>query len=261
MILPTMTPEEKHRQMVELRPYIEALANKTLPLLYAQLRRAKVFPYYVVSPEVDMPNMGRWRIVFTGESKSNIRNGVCTIRAYQTFSVTHAKNPLNNGTGIYMFNANDRGQTQFNEYPPHYFNRLRERFIEPKGIVQPSFHELVKRMMTLHHASIDMIIRGYVLRRGADGLYSIERNNGQDRKDGYDNFVSYHKEGVSLGVCKHNKEYVNFTTFVPNSLLREGQREMQQKHMEMLRRHQYHQRLNPFAEYDSVEWISSEQDY
>ena len=255
-----MTPQEKHQQMVKMRPYLMALTNETLPKLANRLYRAKTFPYFLISPEIELKGMGKWRIIYEAESKSSIRKGVACIRCYQTFHVSRSKDPLNIGTGIYLFNDDNYGGVSFNEYPPHYFNRLRKRFIEPKGIVQPNFHELVHRMLLLHHHSMDMVVRGYTFRRGDDGLYSMETDTSVAKKDGYDNFITYHKEGVSLGVCQGGKNYINFTTFVPNSMLREGQKEMQQKQMRDMLAHQYQQQLNPFATFEHREWIPKGKD-
>ena len=261
MILQTMTPKEKCEQMVKLAPSILALANRDIDMFVRRLWRAKRFPTFIVTPEIEVTGMGRWRMVIEGESKSSVKKGVACIKAYQTFHVTHSKNPLNNGTGIYLFNADDYGNVQCQEFPPHYFNRLRERLIEPKGIVQPDFHHLVVEMMRMHGLSMDVVIKGLTVKKGEDGKYDFTRDHSIDRKEGYENFISYHKEGVSLGVASGGKSYCNFTTFVPNGLLREGQAVMQRRMLADIRKHEYRKQGDPFATYDKTEFLDKDLDY
>ena len=262
MILPTMTPKEKHAQMLRLKDAILGYTQtKTQnPDFFTRFRRVKVFPSFFTE-EHEFPGMGKWTIIYEAESKSYIKKGVICIRAYQKFHVSYAKNPLNIGTGIYLMNADDYGSVQCQEFPPHYFNRLRERLIEPKGIVQPDFPQLVKAMLRLHHSSMDVVVNGFIMKKGEDGMYSLERDHKVDKKEGYDNLISYHRDGISLGVSAENKGYMNFTTFVPNSLLREGQVEMQQRMMKDIGEHELNQRYNPFATHDRREWMGMDEDF
>lgn len=259
MIVPTMTPMEKHAQMEKIGGYLLNIPLSKRYSVYRKLAKTKIFPYYITE-DTEIPGMGLWTIVYEAESKALIRKGVCTLNAYQTFHVSHAKNPLNIGTGIYLFNGSDYGEIMCQEFPPHYFNRLRERLIEPKGIVQPDFPQLVKTMLRMHHSSMDVAIKGLLLTKGENGMYSIEHDHSKDRQEGYDNFISYHKEGVSLGVSVNNKKYVHFTTFVPNNLLREGQKEMQQKMLAELNVHEYQKRLNPFSMYTKTSFLEKDAD-
>lgn len=261
MILQNMTPKEKQKQMVTVYNTICAYAKMMASNVsfVKRIVRTKVFPTFYTE-EHEIQGMGKWTFVFEAESKSSIRKGVFCCRAYQTYHVSHAKNPLNNGTGIYMMNSDDYGNIQCQEFPPHYFNRLRERYIAPKGIVQPDFPALVKRMLTLHHNSMDVVVKGYTVKMDEDGIYSMKRDNSVDRKDGYENLITYHKDGVSLGVSCEDKGYFNFTTFVPNSLLREGQADMQAEMMAELRGHELRKQTNPFATFDTHSWVSKDRD-
>ena len=259
MILPTMTPKEKQHQMELLLPHLIVLFEKKSPSAYKTLIKAVRYPAFMVIP-TDIRGMGKWHVIIEAESKSSIRKGVACIRAYQTFHVSRAKSPANIGTGIYLMNADDYGNVQCQEYPPHYFNRLRERYIAPKGIAQPDFHHLVIDMLRIHHNSMGVVIKGLTLRKDADGTYSMTRDNSIDRQDGYDNMISYHKEGVSLGVSAEGKGYLNFTTFVPNSMLREGQEGMRRKMMNEMRELELRRQTNPFATIDKNCIIQSYKD-
>lgn len=259
MILPTMTPEEKHAQMKIVGDFILKTPTNKREQIYRRLSKSKVFPSYLTE-EVDIPNVGRWTIVYEAESKSVIKKGIVTVQAYQKFYISHSKNPLNNGAGIYLFNAQDDGKIMCQEFPPHYFNRLRERLIEPKGIVQPDFPQLVKAMLRLHYHSMDVVLKGYTIKRGEDGMYSIERNNSMDRQEGYENYIGYHKEGISLGVSVNDKDYINFTTFVPNCLLHKEQIEEQKRMQAELREAEYKHQFDPFAVYSKREWVDIDKD-
>lgn len=256
-----MTPKEKHGQMVKLKPMLLQTAELVFPeRLLKKLRKATRFPAFAVLPPREFEGMGKWTIVVTAECKSSIKKDVVCIRAYQPYHVTHAKNPLNNGTGIYLFNADDYGNVNCQEFPPHYFNRLRERLIAAKGMAQPDFPHLVLEMMRLHSTSMDLVLRGYHFHRDEDGMYTMERDHDGDKKEGFDNLITYHREGASLGVSAEGKRYFNFTTFVPNGMLREGQSEMQRRMMAELRQHEYRRQQNPFATYDRKEWIEKGRD-
>ena len=260
MILPTMTPQEKHKQMEKFLPHLYNFIKTDVQSYYDRLRKTKKFPTFAITPAIEFEGMGKWHFVIEAESKSSVRKGVLSIRAFQKYYISHSKDPSNIGTGIYLCNPNDAGYVSCSEFPPHYFNRLRKRFIEPKGIVQPSFNELVRRLLVMQSTSVDLSVRAFNFHRDEDGMYTMEHDTSIDKKEGYNNFISYHREGVSLGVCYDGKGYVNFTTFVPNSMLREGQKEMQQKQLKNLLVHQYHQQLNPFATFDKREWIDKDTD-
>lgn len=242
-----------------LLPHLKTIFYKKSPSAIKGLMKAARYPAFVVTP-ADIQGMGKWHVIIEAESKSSIRKGVACIRAYQTFHVSRAKNQSNNGIGIYLFNADDYGKVQCQEFPPHYFNRLRTRYIAPKGIVQPDFHHLVLEMLRIHHNSMDVVIKGLTLRKDADGMYSMTRDNSIDRQEGYDNMISYHKEGVSLGVSAEGKGYWNFTTFVPNSKLRDGQSAMQQKMMAEIRELELRRQTNPFATFDKKEFVNKDTD-
>ena len=75
MILQSMTPEEKVRQMQHLKPYVYDYAMAWATRNYNIIRRTKVFPtMYTFDREVQ--GMGTWTMVATAESKANIRKNI-----------------------------------------------------------------------------------------------------------------------------------------------------------------------------------------
>lgn len=253
MILPTMTPQEKVEQAKCITEYLSNYPMEKRQYIYKKVAKAKVFPSYYTA-EHDISGMGKWVIIFEAESKNLIRKGVLTVKAYQKYYIGHSRNPLNNGTGIYLCSGDDSGHITLIEYPPHYFNRIRERYVSPKGIMQPNFDQLVKMVLRMQHLSMDVQISGYEVIRGEDGKYLLVKDESNSRQKGYNNFISYHKEGISLGVSYGNKEYINQTTFVPNSLLHEEQLEKQKEALAELRKHEHTLSTNPFATYSRCKY-------
>lgn len=259
MILPSMTPEEKVKQMQNLFPYIHVHADEWLRCYNHTFFRTKRFPA-CYSSEVDFSEvgMGKWTMHVIAESKSNLKKGVATIRMYQTYYVTHAKEQSNNGTGIYELVANDDMDVSCHEYTPHYFNRLRQRMIAPRGIVQPSFPELVRRMTCDHWSSMDETITGFRYKKDETGKYALVEDHNDDRQEGYDNLVSYHPDGISLGVSAARRRYFLYLSYVSNDLLYPGQVEKQKKRLQELLGHQYELRNNPFATFSRKAWEPKE---
>lgn len=251
MLLPTMTPEEKVAEMHKVLPYLSIYSHKWIDIHMRTFLRTKRFPAcYTSDFDLTTAGLGRWTLVAVAESRSNVRKGVATFRAYQTYHVSHAKNPLNNGTGIYELVANDDGKVSCHEFTPHYFNRLRSRYIEPKGIVQPSFSELVRRMECDHWSSMDVTFKGFRYKMDATGKYTLVEDHEIDRQPGFDNLVTYHSDGISMGVSGAGRLYFLFLTYVPNDLLYPDQVEQQKQCLMELRGHEGEQRYNPFATFD-----------
>ena len=251
MLLPTMTPEEKVGEMHKVLPHLYQHAGTWIRRNMQMFVRTKKFPAcYASDFDLTPAGLGRWTMTAVAESKSNVRKGVATFRAYQTYHVSHAKNPLNNGTGIYELVANDDGDVSCHEFTPHYFNRFRERYISPKGIVQPSFSELVRRMECDHWSSMDQTIKGFRYKRDGTGMYALVEDHEIDRQEGFDNLVTYHRDGISMGVSGAGRLYFLFLTYVPNGLLYPDQVEEQKRNLMELRGHELEQRYNPFASFD-----------
>ena len=249
MILQTMTPEEKYSQMRTIDNYIRNMPFNKRVRIYKILSKAKNFPYFYTKDE-EIPGMGVWTIMCEAESKSNIRKGVICVSAFQKYFISHAKESINNGAGIYSYQGSDDGEFRCFDFTPHYFNRFRERYVEPKGIKRPNFLELVKMVFRVHHISMDTWNNGYYLRKDEEGKYYIAKDDSGIKKKGYGNLITYHRDGISLGVHSCNKGYVNFTTFVSNDLLKKEQEERKKRMMEELRQYEYQLRLNPYAVYE-----------
>ena len=259
MIVPSMTPDEKVRQMEKIKPYILEAGQKWCNRNMKVLLRTKVFPtFYTSDLDLSHISMGKWTLIVIAESKFNIKHGIACIKAYQTYHVPYAKNPSNIGTGIYGFNATDDGVVSCNEFPPHYFNRMRERFVAERKIAQPDFPHLVKMMYGEHFSSMDETITGYKYKKDESGKYVMVVDHDIDRQSGYKNLVTYHKKGISLGVSAADRRYFMFTTYVSNSLLYPNQVEAQKRRMSELLVHQHNLTKNPFAVYDRNEWQLSD---
>ncbi len=260
MILQNMTPEEKVRQCSHLPPLLKASLAKWLKRTERTVFRTKTFPT-MYSYEDELTGMGRWTILVCVQSRKLMRNGVFGIRAYQTYHVTRAKSPENIGMGIFQFDADDASLCSCIEFPPHYFNRVRERLIAPKGIVQPPFPALVKRVIRMHEESMIVTTKGLTMRMFPDGTYGVTKDERYDRQCGYDNLVSYHKEGLSLGVSSAGRRYFHYTTFVDNSLLKDEQREEQRMYLRELLKDNYQMERHPFAPIETkTEWVEHRKD-
>lgn len=257
MILQTMNPEEKVRECEKmLKPLM--VAATVWVRKHSAVFKTKTFPS-IYSFEQDFTGMGRWVVLIIAESKNNLRKGILCIKAYQTFHVVHAKDSKNIGIGVWMFDANDDGVVSCHEFPPHYFARVRERLITPRGIVQPTFSQLVKVVVREHLDSMDETTEGYTWRQDMNGKYSIVRDGSIDRQKGYDSLVTYHQNGISIGLSAVSRRYFLFTTFVDNGLLYENQLREQKKRLRELLPYLHAQRKNPFgASYEKYEWHPTE---
>lgn len=257
MILQTMTPEEKVRECEKMiRPLLEAATGWARK--HHAVFKTKTFPA-IYSFEHDFTCMGRWVVLVIVESRNNLRKGILCVKAYQTFHVSRARDVRNIGLGIWMIDANDNGVVSCHEFPPHYFTRVRERLVAPKGIVQPTFPQLVKIVVREHFDSMDETVKFYTWQKDEKGKYAVVQNNEISRRDGYDNLVTYHKNGISLGLSSANRRYFLFSTFVDNSLLYENQLREQKKRLRELLPYLHAQKNNPFGtSYEKSEWRSAE---
>lgn len=251
MILPTMTPEEKCIQMTSVADYFYDIPSGKRTQIFKKLRKLKVFPSYYME-DADIPNMGKWTIIYQLESKQMSKLGVITMSAYQKYYVTHSNNHTNIGTGVYLCVPNDYGFAECRDISPHYFNRVKERLIEAKGITYPTFQHLVKIVHTMICSSMNVVIKGISVTVDSDGTYSIEVDNSINKKSDCYNFISYHKEGISLGICTGNENYTNYTTFISNSLLKKDQKILQKEYIRKLQQLDYDRRYNPFASIDDT---------
>lgn len=211
MILQNMTPQEKVAQMEKLRPSLISCAREWVDRPYNSkllFKKTKSFPsFYIFEKEID--GMGRWSIVISIESKSLMRKEYYGISAYQTYFISGGKDESNNGIGLYLFSVYDYNidLSKCEEFPPHYFNQFRKRFIESRGLVQPSFSDLIK----------------IVLRELSESVNEIHKAGDDGIKPGYDNFINYSKNGISLGLSCVDGRYSNYTTYISKEMLKDNQ--------------------------------------
>ena len=157
MILPTMTPEEKVKQMEKMKPLLHEAAMGWMNRNHKIVFKTKVFPTFYTF-ERTFEGMGKWTVIVKAESKAILKKEIVTVLGYQTYVVSHAKLESNNGVGIYLFNAHNEDSIMCDEFPPHYFNQFRKRFVEARGLSQPDFPNLVKMVLREHHDAMDETI-------------------------------------------------------------------------------------------------------
>ena len=239
-----MTPQEKLAQMNKLFPFVNAITKRLPEARFKTLKRASRFPAFLFVKDNDISGMGKWTIVVVADSKSDACKGRYACLAFQTFFVRHSKNPSNNGTGVYLLHHQQSVGAWCCEIPPHYFNRVRERLIKPKGIVQPDFDGLMREVLRMHHHCMHVIHEGTVIEKGEDGKYDVVKTKENTRVEGYDNFASYHDGGISLGLSV-DRRYFLYTTFVSNDLLRNGQQAFQEQYIREAKDHELRLRTDP----------------
>ncbi len=246
MILPTMTPEEKVRQMEKMKPLLYEAAMGWLKHNYKIVFKTKVFPtFYTFERTFD--GMGKWTVIVMAESKAILKKGIVNVRGYQTYVVCHAKLESNNGMGIYLLNANSEDTIMCNEFPPHYFNQFRKRFVEARGLSQPDFPNLVKMVMREHYDAIDETLIDLKIKLDDEDRMFFEENEEYNRQAGFKNLITYSRNGISLGLSGADRRYFNFTTFVSNEMLKDDQVEAQRESLKHQLSYRYKANLDPFA--------------
>lgn len=262
MILQTMTPEEKVGQMEKLQPMIHEAANAWMKHNNRAVFRTKVFPSFYTF-ERTFEGMGKWTVIICAESKALLRKDIVAVQAYQTYTVSHSKKENNNGTGIYTFNAKGLTTVTCEEYPPHFFNQFRKRFVEARGLVQPDFKNLVKMVFREHNDALDETAKSFRLKLDDDDNMFLEETEEYNKKAGYDNLISYSRNGISLGIAAADRRYFNFTTFISNEKLKGNQPDDQKKNLKKLLKYRYDTDMNPFEEQEhSISFVPvSENDY
>lgn len=250
MILPTMTPEEKVRQMEKMKSLLLEAVMNWMKHNQKIVFKTKVFPTFYTF-ERSFEGMGKWTVIAMAESKATLKKGIINVQGYQTYVVSHAKQEGNNGMGIYLFNPHDEDTIVCSEFPPHYFNQFRKRFVEARGLAQPDFPNLVKMVLRERHDAMDETITDLMLKLDEDDRLYYEENEEYNRKAGFKNLISYSRNGISLGLSGANRRYFNFTTFVSNEMLKDDQVEAQQHNMKQMLNFRYKADRDPFAPQDN----------
>ena len=246
MILPTMTPEEKVKQMEKMMPLLIETTLGWMKHNGKIVLKTKYFPaFYTFDHEFE--GMGKWTVIVTVESKAVLKKGVVSVEGYQTYNVTHSKHESNNGIGIYLFSTLNKGEIRCLEFPPHYFNQFRKRFVEARGLAQPDFPNLVKMVLREHNDAIDETATGLQIITDEDDRHYFEETEEFNRKAGFKNLVSYTRNGLSLGLSGADRRYFNFTTFVSNEMLKDNQSESQKLSLKELLYYRYKIDRDPFA--------------
>lgn len=241
-----MTPEEKVKQMEKVKPLLLEAATNWMKRNQKIVFKTKVFPTFYMF-ERTFEGMGKWTVIVEAESKAVLKKGIISVKGYQTFIVSHAKLESNNGMGIYLFNAHNEEITMCNEFPPHYFNQFRKRFVEAKGLAQPDFPNLVRMVLREHHDAMDGTMTGLKVKLDKDDQLCFEETEEYNRQAGFKNLITYSRNGISLGLSGADRRYFNFTTFVSNEMLKDNQVEAQQECLKEQLSIRYKTDLDPFV--------------
>lgn len=134
---------------------------------YKIVFKTTVFPAFYTFEQM-FEGMGKWTVIVKAESKALLKKDIVNVQGYQNYVVSHAKLESNNGTGIYLFNAHDEDTIMCDEFPPHYFNQFRKRFVEARGLSQPDFPNPVKMVLREHHDAMDETVTGLTVKLDDD---------------------------------------------------------------------------------------------
>ena len=234
------------RQMEKVKPFLHEAAVAWMNRNQKIVFKTKVFPTFYLF-ERNFDGMGKWTVIVETESKALLKKGIINVMGYQTFIVSHAKLESNNGMGIYLFNVHNEEIIMCNEFPPHYFNQFRKRFVEARGLSQPDFPNLVKMVLREHHDAMDETMTGLKVKLDEDDQLYYEETEEYNRQAGFKNLITYSRNGISLGLSGADRRYFNFTTFVSNEMLKDNQVEAQQHNLKEQLSIRYKTDLDPFA--------------
>lgn len=247
MILPTMTPEEKVKQMEKIMPLLREAAMGWLKHNGKMVHKTKFFPvFYTFDREFE--GMGKWTVVIEAESKALVKRGILGVNGYQTYIVTHSKNESNNGMGIYQFSGHGEEHITCNEFPPHFFNQFRKRFVEARGLVQPDFPDLVKMVLREQSYGMDETATSLDPKFLGNEFFYFEDTDRIDRQAGFKNLISYTRNGLSLGLSGADRHYFLYTTFISNEMLKDNQAENQTENLRELLSMTYEDERHPFGQ-------------
>jgi len=154
--------------------------------------------------------------------------------------------------GIYLFNAHNEDTIMFNEFPPHYFNQFRKRFVEARGLAQPDFPNLVKMVLREHHDAMDETVTDLKIKLYDDDRMYFEENEEYNRQAGFKNLITYSRNGISLGLSGANRRYFNFTTFISNEMLKDNQVEAQKECLKHQLNYRHKADLDPLAPQENI---------
>lgn len=246
MLLFTMTPEEKVKQMGYVCPLMVEAGIEWMRHNAKTVFKTKFFPTFYFF-ERQLERMGKWTVIVEAESKSLLKKGVITIMGYQTYNVSHSMNENNNGMGIYLLSIDNNGFISCSEYPPHYFNQFRKRYVEDKGLTQPNFSNLVKMVLREHHDSVDETVTDLSVKLVEDDSLFFEETETFNRQAGFKNLVNYSRNGISLGLSGADRRYFNYTTFVSNKMLKDNQAVVQKRSLKTQLTFRYLTDNDPFV--------------
>lgn len=119
-----------------------SIALDTFPTLYRRfdnlserseraVKKSGIYPYYA-QMETTLKDSGKWIVFAVFMNKPTSSRGIfLQFHAFQTYEITNAKNPKNNGIGLFHITAHgSQLDVQMAEFPPHLINRMIERLPE-----------------------------------------------------------------------------------------------------------------------------------
>lgn len=193
--------EEKYAIALDLFPTLYKRFNNLCDRSERAARKSKTYPYYA-EMETTVAGSGKWIVFAVFMNKPTSSRGMYfQFHAFQTYEIRHARNPMNNGLGLFYMTALGTSlNVQLEEYSPHFINRMIERLPDVQ-----LFSMNVSRLC------------GFILKENLQGSLTITRDNKTMKcgdKDVPTTVIST-RYGQFLGILP-TENYICNLTFISN---------------------------------------------
>lgn len=200
--------EEKYAIALDVFPILYKRFNNLCERSERTAKKSKTYPYYA-EMETTVAGSGKWIVFAVFVNKPMASRGMYfQFHAFQTYEMRHARNPMNNGLGLfYMTALGVELDVQISEFPPHLINRMIERLPDV-----PLFSMNVSRLC------------GFILKENLQGSLTITRDNKTMKcgdKDVPTTVIST-RYGQFLGIFPM-ENYICNLTFISNREMRLSQ--------------------------------------
>lgn len=200
--------EEKYAIALDVFPILYKRFNNLCERFERAAKKSKTYPYYA-EMETTVAGSGKWIVFAVFVNKLTASRGMYfQFHAFQTYEMRHARNPMNNGLGLfYMTALGVELDVQISEFPPHLINRMIERLPDV-----PLFSMNVSRLC------------GFILKENLQGSLTITRDNKTMKcgdKDVPTTVIST-RYGQFLGILPM-ENYICNLTFISNREMRLSQ--------------------------------------
>lgn len=231
MILQTMTPEEKVRQVSKIELDIRYAARSWVEHNLRLLKKRQSYPYtHTIKRE--FKGMGVWYILITFNEKPKFSKGVgFCCNAYQKYFVSKGTKAENIGAGIYFIGGSSprkafrSSHVTLCELTPHFFNRYRERYLRLSAHPNMTFQEMF--MNVFEDIAIGISPNTEMFEAaGIDG--SVLELMTTPHYPGYDNLLLFIRHGLCLGFRSRHDDYQCYLTYVGPEEFFPGQHHLHQ---------------------------------